>query len=273
MANICYNPWDWKPAKFALEYLFWRGDLMISERRNFQKVYDLTERVLPEGIDLTVPDEAETARYLVLRALKANGVMSEREISKFMQPGTSRDSDFQAAGRDVINNAIMELVEEKKITKVKIEGQKNNTDFALAEILNDVTDLNTRDRRIHFLSPFDNLIIQRERIKRLFDFDYALECYVPAVKRKYGYFVLPVLYGNRFIGRIDPKADRKNKKMILNSITFEDGFEPSDIFIVNFAKKMTDFAHFNKCRMIEIKKVQPGKMKPVLKSAIKKQQV
>ncbi|MEJ2053570.1 MAG: crosslink repair DNA glycosylase YcaQ family protein [Calditrichaceae bacterium] len=260
--------WDWKPAKFALEYLFWRGDLMISERRKFQKVYDLTERVLPDHINLTMPGENEIARYLVNRALRAMGVANEREILKFLQPGSARDSNFQAAGKDSIYRAINELLEEKRITPVIIDGKKGASDYALTETLQSIDNSEKSEMPVHFLSPFDNLIIQRERIKRLFDFDYALECYLPAEKRKYGYFVLPVLFGDQFVGRLDPKADRKSKHMILSTIAFEEGFEPSEEFIVSFAKKIWEFADFNQCTSVKIETVKPAKLKAVLKSAI-----
>ena len=91
--------------------------------------------------------------------------------------------------------------------------------------------------QIHLLSPFDNLIIQRERTKRLFGFDYTIECYVPAPKRKYGYFVLPVLWGNRFIGRLDPKADRQNNTFIVNNLVFENNFDRFDELLPILAQK------------------------------------
>ena len=84
------------------------------------------------------------------------------------------------------------------------------------------------------LSPFDNLIIQRERTKRIFYFDYTLECYVPAPKRKHGYFVLPVLWGDKFVGRMDPKADRDKKTLIIKKLVFEDNFKEYDQFLASF---------------------------------------
>ena len=129
--------WDWKPAKFALEYLFWRGDLMIAERRNFQKVYDLTERVLPSDIDTSIPDEKEIAGYLVKRALKAMGIANNKEIQKYMQPDAARDSDFRAVNREVIAQTIDEFVEERNITTVHIDGEKGNNNFILTENIND----------------------------------------------------------------------------------------------------------------------------------------
>lgn len=261
--------WDWKPAKFALEYLFWRGDLMIAERRNFQKVYDLTERVLPSDIDTSLPDDKEIAGYLVKRALMAMGIANKKEIQKFMQPDAARDSDFRAVDREVISQAINDLIDEKNIIKVIIENEKGNDNYVLSEIINNITDIKETNQSVHFLSPFDNLIIQRERLRRLFDFDYTLECYVPAPKRVHGYFVLPILFGDQLVGRIDPKADRKSKILIINNIAFEDGFEISDEFLEKFSRKMNEFKNFNKCDYISIEKTKPAKLKTILKSAIK----
>ncbi|HEM48902.1 MAG TPA: winged helix-turn-helix domain-containing protein [Caldithrix sp.] len=264
--------WDWKPAKYALEYLFWRGDLMISERRNFQKIYDLTERVLPSDINTQLPDEKEIAEYLIKRALKAMGVASEKEINSFMQPNSARDSDFRAVNREVISRTIGELLEQKIITRVQVGSNNTNSDYALTTIINPQQNLRESRKSVYFLSPFDNLIIQRDRVKRLFDFNYTLECYVPGPKRVHGYFVHPILYGNNLIGRFDPKADRNNKIMILNRLAFEKEFKFSEAFIICFVKKLIDFAMFNNCNKIIINQVEPEKMKTVLKAAIKKQQ-
>ena len=263
--------WDWKPAKFALEYLFWRGDLMITERRNFQKVYDLTERVLPSNIDISLPSDKEIAEYLVKRALKSMGIANSKEIQKFMQPDAARDSDFRAVDREVINQAIKGLIDEKNIIKVNIESEKGNDNYVLSETINNITDIKETNQSVHFLSPFDNLIIQRERVRRLFNFEYTLECYVPAPKRKHGYFVLPILFGNKFVGRIDPKADRKLRILIINNTSFEEGFEITDEFLEKFSRKMIEFTKFNQCNSVLIENVKPAKLKPIIKSAIKKQ--
>jgi len=261
--------WDWKPSKFALEILFWRGDLMITERRKFQKIYDLRERVLPKDIDTTLPEENDVARFLVKRALLAHGIATEKEIQKFMQPDTSRDSDWQAVSREVISKAIDNLVESNEINTVYLEDEKEKVNYILKSNLADLNDTVENHNEIYFLSPFDNLIIQRERVKRLFGFDYTLECYVPASKRKYGYFVLPILWKNKLMGRIDPKADRKSKTMIINNLHFEPEFKISDEFLLALKEKMIDFSEFNQCTKIKLVNVTPSKFKPTIKSKIK----
>ena len=115
--------------------------------------------------------------------------------------------------------------------------------------------------RVHLLSPFDNFIIQRDRLKRLFGFDYALECYVTPKRRKFGYFAIPILWGEQFAGKLDPKADRKNKTLLIQNLAFEEGFDDFDHFLPEFAKKLYDFAGFNECEAISLNKVLPAKVK------------
>ena len=120
------------------------------------------------------------------------------------------------------------------------------------------------------LSPFDNLIIQRDRTQRLFDFEYTLECYLPAPKRTHGYFVLPVLYGDSLVGRIDPQADRKSGRMILRSVSLEDGFKPTDAFYGKFARALAGFAAFNGCDTRNGAEGPPGQIEIHIKWKIKK---
>ena len=261
--------WDWKPAKAALEMLFWKGDLMVTERRNFQKVYDLTERVLPAGLDTTMPDKKEIGTFLVRRALSAFGVAPGKDIQGYLQPGAGRDSDLQIAGKDLISESLNNLIEAGEVIPLYMEGDKKTTYYALSGAVGKPEQGVDEQERIFLLSPFDNLIIHRERVKRLFGFDYTLECYVPAPKRKYGYFVLPILWGTDFVGRIDPKAERKKKTFIINALILEPQFQSFDRFLPLLADKLHDLAVFNQCEKIVLKKVSPAKIKKTLESHIK----
>ncbi|MBN1889629.1 MAG: YcaQ family DNA glycosylase [Thermoflexales bacterium] len=254
--------WNWKPAKIALELLFWRGDLMVAERRNFQRVYDLTERVLPEGVDTRVPDQAELGRFLVRRALAAHGLAREKEIC----------SHIPAAGKDIITHALRELVDAGQVACLKIDGQPG-TDYALACSLESATSLEARPPSLVLLSPFDNLVIQRERTKRLFGFDYTIECYLPAAKRKYGYFSLPLLWGEELIGRLDAKATRKSKAplgngapfpegvLIVRSLVLEPGFDAFEAFRPALGQGLQAFAGFNRCDTFDLERVWPAEGK------------
>ncbi len=261
--------WEWKPAKTALEYLFWKGDLMISERKNFQKYYDLTERVLPNNIDTKFPSKKELSYYFVRRALSSLGIASDREILKFMQPGKTTVSDLQIADKNSITRAINELCESGEVIPITIEADHKFTNYALSETIKSANSRKKFPSNIHLLSPFDNLIIQRERTKRLFDFDYAIECYLPAPKRKFGYFVVPILWGDKFVGRFDPKADRSTNTLIINNIVFEDIRIDYDELIPKFVTALSKFASFNNCNKIKVKKCKPGSVKSFLKNSIR----
>lgn len=260
------NWWEWKPVKTALEYLFWRGDLMVAERRGFQKYYDLRERVLPGNINTTLPNEIELNRFFILRALNFLGASTEKEIQKFMQPGKTEISDFQVTERKTMSKIINEMCEAGEIIPLLIESDHKIINYALPENLRNINKLKNKSENVHILSPFDNLIIQRERTKRLFDFDYTIECYLPEPKRKYGYFVLPILWGNKFVARMDCKAERKTKILIVNNLVFEDGFIDYDNFIPHFKEQLLKFCEFNGCEKFVIKKCSPGKVKKILNS-------
>jgi uncharacterized protein YcaQ len=241
--------WDWKPAKRALELLFWQGDLMIAERRAFQKVYDLTERVLPPDVDSSPPSDAECARFQVRRALRALGAACEREIREYGKLAT----------KPRLAAALDELIDAGEVVRVRVGGSATG-DFALVESL-EALDGRPIDSNVHLLSPFDGLIIQRPRVRRLFDFDYTIECYVPEAKRKYGYFVLPILYGDRLVGRLDPKADRKAGRLVVRKLWLEKGFEADETFLERLGERIAQFAVFNECDSVIVEKASPAKLR------------
>lgn len=196
--------WDWKPAKRALERLFHDGALMVARREGFQKVYDLPERVLPPGVDGAPPSERELGRFFVLRALGAHGLLNLHELGYLRSAREKR----------AIRAALPELVEAGTIVETRVESLPGNY-WALPAFAR------LTAPRLALLSPFDNLVIQRKRLKALFGFDYQIECYVPAPKRRYGYFCLPMLWGDRFVGRLDPKADRARGRLLVKSLHWE----------------------------------------------------
>ena len=260
--------WDWKPTKMALEYLFWQGDLMVAERKGFQKYYDLTERVLPSDVNTTKPANDELAEYFVRKALSALGIANKREITRFMQPGRTTVSDLQVVDLKTMEKAIQQLLESREITAITIDDKKE-INYALTEILESKRRRRKQNEKIFLLSPFDNFIIQRERLKRLFNFDYTIECYVPEPKRIYGYFVLPILWGSSVVGRLDPKADRKNSTLIINNLHFEENFAAHNEILAQLADKLVEFAGFNNCRKIEINKFTPENIRKPLAAEIK----
>jgi uncharacterized protein YcaQ len=252
--------WDWKPAKGALEVLFWRGELMVTERRNFQRVYDLTERVLPQDVDARYPDDDELGCFLVRRALFAYGVAREKEIREHIR----------GAGREVISQSLADMVNASEIIPVDIEGLDSADYYALPEMIEQSVGLERLGQVVRLLSPFDNLVIQRERVKNLFDFDYTLECYLPKAKRNYGYFSLPILWGEQFVGRLDPKAERKKKILIVRNLVLESQFQANDEFLAEFARALTGFMHFNQCESVEIENVVPIELLESIRDLVKK---
>ena len=244
--------WDWKPAKRALELLFNVGELMVTQRRNFQRIYDLTKHVLPTETDVTEPSPDELARFIVCRALVNHGIAPHREIC------------WRRGNHNALRQAIDELVDSGEVTRVEIEGLSDETHYALTDNVEGIASQCQSRPSVHLLSPFDNLIIRRERIEKLFGFEYKLECYLPAEKRRYGYFCLPILWGEQFIGRVDPKADRRQKTFILRKIIFERDFTAYNELLPVFASKLWAFARFNGCERIGLDESIPSKVKTVL---------
>ena len=248
--------WDWRPEKIVLELLLWRGDLMVSERQGFQKVYDITERVLPDWVNTQYPTNEEIGCYVVEQALLAYGVATEKDIHGL----------YHEITMDVVKQGVQNLLDMHKIQEVEIESLDGQTYYVQdEERAIPPIDL----QAVSILSPFDNLIIQRDRLQRLFNFTYTLECYLPAAKRIYGYYVMPILYGNEFVGRLDPKADRKKKIFILKNIYFEATFLPDEAFYAAFAARLKDMMLFNGCQSIAIEAMDQEKEKQPLMAALK----
>lgn len=195
-----------KPAKKALDQLFMEGDLMIVRRDGFQKVYELTERVLPSNVDNRFPTNEEFHQHLIFNYLLANGL------------GTAAQMSYLLKGlKPALEKTCMHLLEDGQLILITVNDQNY---YALPNIEESLSK-SVRRGRVKILSPFDNLLIQRQRTKDLFDFDYQIECYVPAAKRKYGYFCLPLLWGDQFAGRMDAKIDRKSGVLHIQSLHLE----------------------------------------------------
>ena len=224
--------WDWKPTKVALEQLFMEGELMVSQRVGFQKVYDLTERVLPSSVVANRPTEAEYADYLIKRFLTANGLGTAGEIA-YLRKGMR--SPVQAVCRNLCEAG--DLIE-LKLPRLNLKEPI----YALTENVSQLSKPLSR-RCVRILSPFDNCVIQRNRLRYLFDFDYQIECYVPAKKRQYGYFVLPILYGHRFVGRMDCKVDRQTGCLHVVSLYLDS--VQKDEFVATLGAELQRFADFN----------------------------
>lgn len=229
--------WNHKPAKAALEFLFHSGDLMVSARKNFAKFYDLPERVLPADVSTDLPGRTDFFKHLITRCIDAHGVVSDQEILHLQ--GKS-DKDYL--------NAIKELEEDGRIVSVSVEGLDNLLFRSRESFLEKIRSKSIVTTRI--LSPFDNIVIHRARLKRLFGFSYTLECYLPEEKRKFGYFCLPVLRGNGFIGMLDCKAHRKEGVLEVKNFHTQ-GVRRKEFYeMVN--DNLFELAKFTGCRKVAI---------------------
>jgi uncharacterized protein YcaQ len=146
------------------------------------------------------------------------------------------------------------MEDSKEIIPVKIKSLEKETYFMLEASSKRLMNLRKPVTRLQILSPFDNLVIQRERIERLFDFFYKIECYVPAAKRKYGYFSLPLLWNDQLIGRMDSKADRKSKTLIVKNLMFEENFKDVKRVLPDLRDALEIFISMNGCKNLVVEK-------------------
>ncbi|HEU4718849.1 MAG TPA: crosslink repair DNA glycosylase YcaQ family protein [Bacteroidia bacterium] len=247
---------DWKPAKIALEQLFQDGTLMIAGRKGFQKIYDLTERVLPAGVSDKLPSDEEYAEYLVRSALRAHGIASQKDMTH-----------LRRGMQEHALKKLKQLLREKEILEISVEGVKENY-FVLPGTVAGIATF-PELTGTHLFSPFDNLIIRRERLKKIFNYDFQVEFYLPEHKRKFGYFCLPVLCGDEFIGRMDVKADRSLKTFFIRSFHVENPAAVNENTWSAFAAAVKSFAAFNACEKIKVEKVYPGKYRAELARALR----
>ena len=247
--------WEWKPAKRALEHLYFQGDLMVSERHGFQKAYDLPERVLPTDVDTTMPSYTEYADYLLSQQMNCHGFASLKGVTYLR-----RDADLRKATKQLIDDKVAEG------ELIWLQTPKGEKYVTRAETL-DQTTPRLSDRMV-ILSPFDNVLIQRERVMDLFDFDYQIECYVPEAKRKFGYFCLPLLQRDEFVGLIDAKVHRNQQRLAIQSLhLLKEEVEPQE-FASQLASALQSFALFQGAQHITIEQIEPRKNPAKLKGVI-----
>jgi len=226
---------------------------MVSKREKFQRVYDLRERVLPNWHDEDVPSYEEAIKSQVLKAIQALGIAREDWVAKYFYLPQKK-----------VAEVLLGLVETQEIYPVEVEGLNQKQAYlhksalpTLGQALNGSLIAN----KTTLLSPFDPLIADRSRTKALFDFDYTIECYLPAAKRKYGYFVLPILHNGQLIGRLDAKAWRKEKLLEIIKLYLEPNTTPSDEMIAALSSALHGFAHWQGLDSVKINWSEPAFLK------------
>ncbi len=209
--------WNWHDSKIALEYLWRTGRLSVARREGFQKVYDLSERVIPDPHFSEQQDHDAFVDWACRAALERLGVGTPGEISRFFDLITVAEAKTwcEAAGPQ---DALPVLAHAD-------DGSKPRKAFARPDIEAVMADLPDVPGRIRVLSPFDPVIRDRTRLKRLFDFDYRIEIFVPAPQRQYGYYVFPLLEKDKLIGRIDMKADKSADALTVTGLWLEPGIK------------------------------------------------
>lgn len=262
------EPWSWwggKPDRRALDTLWTWGDLMVLRRDGFERVYEPTERVLPDVHQEPLPSEAEQRRYFVERALEALGVATPRWVADYFRTGGRphvRSSEARAE--------LAALDAEGLACRASVPGMVEPVWIA-ASLLPRLAEL--RAGRGHptlttLLSPFDNLIWHRGRTQTLFGFDYRLESYTPGPKRRYGYYTLPVLHRGRLVGRVDPSYDRKTRLLTIKAAHLEPGIRPRPPLVIALAAALTDFATFLGGQQVRVLTADPPELLPALATAL-----
>jgi uncharacterized protein YcaQ len=205
--------WDRRSVgRQALEWLFHRGDVVGWRTPSFERVYDLPERVLPpEVLAAPTPAPEEAHRQLLLLAARSHGVGTARDLADYyrLRPSQARP-------------LVAELVEDGALVEVRVEGWDE-----AAYLLPGTRSRRPTRRHATLLSPFDPLVWERARARRIFGFDYRIEVYTPEPKRIYGYYVLPLLLGDELVGRFDLKADRKQSALRVHAAHHEPGSDPA----------------------------------------------
>lgn len=244
--------WDWKPAKEALEMLFADGELMVSRREKFQRVYDLKERVLPEWVVQDPATQQEGIRHTLTQSVRALGIADD--------PGIY---DYAYIKRMFAGPVLKAMVADGTLAVVGAESLGGKTLPMLVHsddlpLLEQAEAGALTPARTTFLNPFDSLFWAGERERRLWGFSNVLEAYKRAPDRIYGYYCLSILHHDALVGRFDPVMDRKRGVLTLKALYLEPGVKPTEELVAGVAAAMRDFMTFHQARELVIEKSEPA---------------
>lgn len=251
--------WDWKPEKIALEALFATGEVMVRRRTNFQRIYDLRERVLPSWDDALLPSAEDARRALALTTVRALGVTRAAWVSDYFK----RPAKGTAA-------LLERLVDEGALARCEVAGWTSPGYIHPASIrlARQAARGLLRHETTTLLSPFDPVVWDRARLLELWNFHYRIEVYTPAANRRYGYFTLPILHRGRLVGRLDPKAHRASGVLEIRRIHLEEGVEPESHLIDGLSRTLASFARWQQLDTVEIGASDPPVLAPLLRERL-----
>ncbi|MEW9573204.1 winged helix-turn-helix domain-containing protein [Rhodanobacter sp. Si-c] len=255
--------WEWKPEKRWLEAWFALGELMVPRRERFQRVYDLAERVLA-GLDPpfepSTLDSAQLRRHFILDGVRALGVAQARWVA-----------DYFRLKPAVTACELAPLVASGELLETAVRGWDvpGYVHCEHAAALQRARDGRLRATHTTLLSPFDPLVWDRARALAMFDFDYRIECYVPAPKRRYGYYVLPILHRGALVGRLDAKAHRAEGMFEVKALFLEPGVEPAPRLVDELAAAVERAARWHGTPRIRLGRCRPAALGPALRRAWK----
>ena len=256
--------WDWKPAKRALEVLYDQGTLMITNRVNFQRVFDLRQRVIPGWVDTSEPSQHETYRHMLESSMRALGICQPAQIA-----------DYSRIKRTEAKPFVEQLVAEGVFVEVSArlsDGDIHNLIVRRDDLplLDKAADGVLKAEHTTFLSPFDNLFWARGRDLQLWNFQQILEAYKPRHLRKWGYFCLPMLHKDRLAGRFDPKLERQAGVLRLRNMYLEPDIDLDEDLVAGLAGAMRDFMAFHLATELAIERSEPPELGEALLKVLEK---
>jgi hypothetical protein len=242
--------YDWKPTKMALEALFAQGEVMVSERVNFQRVYDIRERVLPSWVDTTPVSPDDARRFCLEEAARALGVFEPHHLTfyAYMKAAPARP-------------LVRTLIAEGALVAIRGESMAGVQKWLVHRdnlpLLQWAAEGELRPQRTTFLAPFDSVFWAGDRDEKLWGFRQLLECYKPASRRIYGYFCFPILHHDQLVGRFDPRLDRSSGRLHLSALYLEPDIEPDDEQTAAIGTAMRDFLAWHGATDLRIERSDP----------------
>ncbi len=251
--------WGWKDEKRWLEALFANGELMVARRENFQRVYELAERVCPALATMAEPEPQAVHKQFIEKSILALGITQARWVHDYFRlKPRLKDADIDA------------LVAQGRLLRVRVQGWAvpGYVHCENAGLLKKALTGKLLATHTTLLSPFDPLVWDRERVATMFEFDYRIECYTPQAKRQYGYFVLPILQRGELIGRLDAKAHRADGVFEIKSLYLQVGVQVDEIALLELARAIADCAAWHGTPQVQLTHSTPVALRGRLRKAL-----